>query len=149
MLDLQAIKNNYLVYGLTDDQLRSIANLASERLLQPGDALCHEGEKGDDLFIVIEGEFQVTVGGERLAEIGPGSVIGEMGLIQPRPRSATVEAIQPSRVAAISQGALRQELTENGDLGFVILCNVARLLSDRLRTADGKLAALMGTTVKA
>ena len=87
--------------------------------------------------------------GERLAEIGVGSVIGEMGLIDPRPRSATVEAIGNARVVALPTGDLRHELVADGNLGFVVLCNIARLLSERLRNADTKLAALMGATIAA
>ncbi len=144
MIDLQAIRNNYLVYGLTDEQLGCVAELAEERHVEVGEVLCREGERGDELFIVLSGHFAVKVGaGELLAEVGTGSVVGEMGLIESRPRSATVEATEPSRVAALSQRALRQELIENGDLAFLILCNVARLLSDRLRGADTKLSTLM------
>ena len=56
--------------------------------------------------------------------------------------------MEASRVAAISQRALRQILIENGDLAFLILCNLARLLSDRLQHADRKVAALVGAAPK-
>lgn len=147
MLDPQAIKDNYLVTGLTDEQLGCIAELAEERTVDQGEVLCREGERGEDLYIVIDGMFDVKIGGEVLAQVGPSTVIGEMGLIEPRPRSASVEAVRTSHVAAINQRELRLTLIENGDLGFLVLCNVARLLSERLRHADGKLAALMGAAV--
>ncbi len=148
MLDSQAIQNNYLVYGLTDEQLRNISELATSRELAPGEVLCHEGERADELFIVLAGRFAVRIGnGEILAEIGPGSVIGEMGLIDPRPRSATVEATETARVVAIPTADLRHNLVTDGNLGFVVLCNIARLLSERLRHADTKLATLMGAAV--
>lgn len=145
MLDPQAIKKNYLVYGLTEDQLRSMSKLASTRDVAPGEVLCREGDRADEVFIVAEGRFAVRVGGgDQLAEIGAGSVVGEMGLIDPRPRSATVEAIDAAKVIAIPTADLRQELVTDGNLGFVVLCNIARLLSERLRNADAKLATLMG-----
>ena len=150
MLDPQAIQNNYLVYGLTEDQLQGIARLATSRDLAPGETLCHEGERADEVFIVREGHFEVKGGnGERLAEIGAGSVIGEMGLIDPRPRSATVVATESARVVALPTSDLRQELVTDGNLGFVVLCNIARLLSERLRQTDTKLATLMGASVEA
>ena len=84
-----------------------------------------------------------------LAELTPGSVVGEMGLIEPRNRSATVVAREESRVAAISQTDLRQLLVTDGNLGFIVLCNITRVLSDRLRQADEKLGTLMATAIQA
>lgn len=149
MLDPQAIQNNYLVYGLTDDQLRSVSDLANERILVEGEMLCRQGESGGELFIVLDGRFCVqTSEGDELAEIGPNSVVGEMGLIESRPRSASVQALTDARVAAIRSSDLREEMVTDGHLGFLVLCNITRVLSERLRQADQKLDTLMGTTIR-
>lgn len=150
MLDPKAIQNNYLVYGLTSDQLYSVAELAIERELTEGEMLCRQGEIGGELFIVLEGGFSVqTAEGERLAEVGPNSVIGEMGLIESRPRSASVQATAPSRVAVLRSTDLREVMVTDGNLGFLVLCNITRVLSDRLRQADQKLDTLMTPAIKA
>jgi CRP-like cAMP-binding protein len=149
VLDKNSIRNNYLVYGLTDDQLGSVAALANERNLMAGEVLCRQGEVGGELFIVLDGELSVeTAEGERLASVGPNSVVGEMGLVDTRPRSATVVASQASRVAAIRSSDLREEMVTDGHLGFLVLCNITRVLSDRLRHADAKLDALMETSIR-
>lgn len=149
MLDKNSIRNNYLVYGLTDDQLGSVAALAKERSLNAGDVLCRQGEVGGELFIVLEGQLSVeTSDGEHLAAVGPNSVVGEMGLVDTRPRSATVVASAPSRVAAIRSSDLREEMVTDGHLGFLVLCNITRVLSERLRQADAKLDALMETSIR-
>ena len=150
MLDPAAIQNNHLVYGLSDEDLVCLAEIATERTFEPGEALCRQGDVGTDLFIVLSGRLSVRFGdGEQLAELMPGSVVGEMGLVEPRNRSATVVSIETSRVAAISQTDLRQLLVTDGNLGFIVLCNITRVLSDRLRQTDEKLGTLMGTTIQA
>ena len=150
MLDPQAIKNNHLVYGLSDEELARIAGMATEKNFGKGEYLCRQGESGGELFIVLEGRLSVQLGErERLDEIGPGSVVGEMGLIEPRSRAASVVALEPSRVAAISKADLREELITDGNLGFIVLCNITRVLTDRLRQADEKLGLLMATAVGA
>lgn len=149
MLDLTSIQNNYLVYGLTPEQLASVAEIATERFLKPGEMLCRQGEVGGELYIVLEGNLSVQTGeGERLAEVGPNSVVGEMGLIESRPRSASVQATEPCRVAAIRSTDLREVMVTDGNLGFLVLCNITRVLSERLRQADQKLDTLMTTAMR-
>ena len=150
MLDPKAIQNNHLVYGLSNEDLACLAEIASERTFGPGETLCRQGDVGTDLFIVLSGRLSVRFGeGEQLAELTAGSVVGEMGLVEPRNRSATVVAVETSEVAAISQTDLRQLLVTDGNLGFIVLCNITRVLSDRLRQTDEKLGTLMSTAIQA
>lgn len=150
MLEAKAIQNNHLVYGLSDEELGRIAEMATERVYQKDEFLCRQGEVGGELFIVLEGRLRVQVGQhEELDEIGPGAVVGEMGLIEPRSRAASVVALEKTRVAAISKADLREELITDGNLGFIVLCNITRVLTDRLRQADEKLGMLMSTAVSA
>ena len=144
MLDHNSIRNNYLAYGLTADQLGRVASLATERTLTAGEVLCRHGDVGGEMYIVLEGHLSVqTAEGEHLADVGPNSVVGEMGLVETRPRSATVVAKDVVRVAAIRSSDLREEMVTDGHLGFLMLCNITRVLSDRLRHADAKLDAMM------
>lgn len=150
MLDPKAIQDTYLVTGLTADQIACVASIATERTVAEGEMLCRQGEPGGDVFIVLSGRLGVQTGdGERLAEVGPMSVIGEMGLVDVLPRSASVQALEDCRVAAIHATDLRGEMVADGHLGFFLLCNIARVLSERLREADQKLDTLMTTAVKA
>lgn len=144
MLDPKAIQNTYLVTGLADDQLAIVAGLANERTVLKEEMLCRQGEPGGELFIVLQGHLSVqTAEGERLAEVGPNSVVGEMGLIDIHPRSASVQAQEDCRVAVIKTSDLREEMVADGHLGFFLLCNITRVLSERLRNADQKLDTLM------
>lgn len=107
------------------------------------ETLIRINEKSSDLFVVLDGKVQVlTQDGDVLAEPGPGSVLGEMSLIDDRPRSAEVVCLSLVKVARIPAKLLRSYMNSKRDVGFVILANLARVLSGRLRIADMKIDTL-------
>jgi hypothetical protein len=69
------------------------------RHLDPGDRLVVEGDAGDELFLVLDGMLTVTVGGETVAEVGPGAVLGERALLEGGRRTSTLTAATKCRVA--------------------------------------------------
>jgi len=87
-------------------QGRSLAEVASRHGLgtvasvRPGCPLTAEGGPARDAFFVLEGVARVTKDGRLVGEVGPGQFVGEMGLIDHRPRSASVVAVSAMRVVA-------------------------------------------------
>lgn len=69
------------------------------RKVVQGDALVQQGEYGDDLFLLLDGVLAVEVDGERLAELGPGAVIGERALLEGGLRTSTLVAMTACKVA--------------------------------------------------
>jgi CRP/FNR family cyclic AMP-dependent transcriptional regulator len=103
----------------------------------------HEGDPVDSLYIVISGRLKVMMGeadGKEtiLSILGPGEFFGEMGLIDDNPRSASVRAIEPCELLAVSKGAFRKCLVENSALAMAVM----RVLVRRLREADRKIGSL-------
>lgn len=73
--------------------LEALARVAQELRLEKGSVLCEQGRVASECWVVVEGEAEVEIGGDRLVGvIGPGESIGEMGLLDHLPRSATVRA---------------------------------------------------------
>ncbi|MBA2281949.1 MAG: cyclic nucleotide-binding domain-containing protein [Acidimicrobiia bacterium] len=72
--------------ALLDDLVKA----AHERPLAPGQTLLREGDPGDEVMIVLDGEASVVVGGVLVGSIGPGDCVGEMAVLGNAPRSATV-----------------------------------------------------------
>src|SRR5262249_7674874 len=99
--------------ALTTEQLQ---RLASESRIVPfpvGGTVVRQGDEGDSLFLVAEGRVEVSVratgvGPEQtLATLGPGDYFGEMSLLTGAPRSATIRAVEETRLVALRKEALR------------------------------------------
>jgi CRP/FNR family cyclic AMP-dependent transcriptional regulator len=75
---------------LTAQDWKALAPYLSVRFLRPGDPLMHEGESERELFILGEGELKVSIAGNAIATLVPGTVVGEGTFFSGEPRSATV-----------------------------------------------------------
>jgi CRP-like cAMP-binding protein len=135
---------NYLVHGLPGEAVQQIAALATEEVFLMNETIVKQGEKGSDLYIVLEGTVNIIVGGsDKLNEIGPGSVIGEIALIDDQPRSADAVAKTRVKVARIPAKELRSLMWAQKEVGFVMLANLSRVLCGRLRQASAMIDTLM------
>lgn len=78
-----------------------------------GAVLCREGDDGDKLFCIIDGNVTISRNSQQLAELGPGDTFGEMALITRQPRNATAEISTAARIYAIPHGLFQQVLRES------------------------------------
>jgi CRP-like cAMP-binding protein len=90
-----------LFRGMPDHALETIADRASETTFEDGDTVTREGESGETFYIVIEGRLRVSQHGALLRELGPGDFLGEISLVDGRPRTATVTAVGPVEALVI------------------------------------------------
>ncbi len=141
---LDALKSTYLAAGLTDEQLAELSELATSRTFLPAQRIIRHGDNASDLFVILEGRVNIlTADGDKLAEIGPGATIGEIALIDARPRTADAVCIGTVQAAVFDAKALRNEMNSNREMGFMLLANLSRVLCGRLREANLKVDALM------
>jgi CRP-like cAMP-binding protein len=103
----------------------------------PGQILYWEGEPADFMYVVLEGQVDLIVGRMRVQSAGPGSLVGEMALIDERPRSASAVARTPCRLVPIDMQRFRSLVQENPHFATHVLT----VMTDRLRTADHRLTA--------
>ena len=93
-----------------------------------------EGAPGDVMYVVLEGEVELLVRSEVLEVAGPGDLVGEMALIDAKPRSATARAKSDCRLAPVDE---RRFLFLVHEHPFFAL-HVMRVLTDRLRRMDAE-----------
>jgi len=80
------------------------------RKLNEGETLVEQGDVGADLYVLLDGVLVVEADGEQIAEVGPGTILGEMALLEEdRKRTATLRAQTPSRVAVVPGDAIDRE----------------------------------------
>jgi len=136
------------VFGaLPDRAMDKLLELIEVRHHRPGEAVCTEGEPGHELFVVRAGAVEVTKQAPDgqptcLARLGPGDCFGEMSLIDIQRRSATVVTRAESDIYVLTNRDMHT-LWQHDAEGFTLLVmNIARELSRRLRTANGVIAGL-------
>jgi CRP/FNR family cyclic AMP-dependent transcriptional regulator len=137
------LKSVPLFANFPDEQLRMLVTVVSRRSAPRGSVIMAAGDQIDSLYIVISGRLKVMMSdadGKEviLSLIGPGEFFGEMGLIDDSPRSASVVAIEPCELIAITKREFNKCLADN----FEMAMGVMRGLVRRLREADRKIGSL-------
>jgi hypothetical protein len=79
------------------------------RRLAEGKRLVEQGEKGTDMFLLLDGVLRVDVDGESLAELGPGAIVGERAVLEGGTRTSTLTAVSPCKVAVVSPEELDRD----------------------------------------
>jgi signal transduction histidine kinase len=124
--------------SLPDQQLEGLAIASEEVTFAPGDPVIREGEAGDAMYVVLEGELEVTKLSEGrqvvLSRVAPGEVQGEMALLEDSPRAATVTALTDARLLRVPVATFR-DLVEDPRFLLSILKTVIR----RLRSTEATL----------
>jgi cAMP-dependent protein kinase regulator len=105
-----------LFESLSSDQRRAIAPHADEIEVPERTELVRQGEFAYEFFLIEDGTAEVTRDGERIAELGPGDFLGEMGIVGQAVRNATVVTTSPARVIVMTGQALRSMATTNPEV---------------------------------
>jgi len=132
----ELLERHPLLSRMSIDQIERIAAAGELEAFEAGEEIVREGSLGDALYLVLTGRVEVTKNAHPLAQLAPGEFFGEMALIEPAPRSATVVAVEPSFVFRLRYVSL-QHLLEDDTIAFnQVLVQIVKTLSDRLRHAN-------------
>lgn len=137
------LKTVPLFAGLPDEQLHALVPVVTRRSAPRGSLIMAAGDPTDSLYLVISGRLKVMMSDSDgkeviLSILGPGEFFGEMGLIDDHPRSASVVAMEPCELLALTRRDFRKCLAENFDMAMAVM----RGLVKRLREADRKIGSL-------
>jgi CRP/FNR family cyclic AMP-dependent transcriptional regulator len=93
---------------LSPEEARRLATFATETSAAEGQILLKEGDYAIELIAIEEGTADVLQGGRTIASLGPGDLIGEMALLERRPRNADVIASSPMRLIRLTHWEIRR-----------------------------------------
>ena len=136
MLDILA--QVAVLQAMPRDGLVHLARRGHRRVFGSGAQLMRQGDISDSLHIILTGRVRITRSHPQilrpvvLAELGPGDVIGEMGVLDHEPRSATVTALNAVETLELDAFALSQTILDHPEAAAALL----RVLSRRLRSTD-------------
>lgn len=137
---LEALRKIPVFRHLTYKEQSAVLAIAMTRTYPPGREIVVEGQLGDELFVVLRGKVVIAKGGVEIAELRGGGHFGEMGLVDHSPRSATVRALDSTRVMVISRSELMNLMRREPVLAVKLLWSFVQVLSDRLRSTNAELS---------
>ncbi|HKS23842.1 MAG TPA: cyclic nucleotide-binding domain-containing protein [Thermoanaerobaculia bacterium] len=131
--------------GLSAGEMKLLATFSSEEKFREGSMIFREGEKGDKLYIVLDGRVRISkfipgVGEEALAVLDRGDFFGEMALIDDKPRSADAKSHDgDATVLSIDRATLNEILSMDPHASLQFLNLLCRMISRRLREINDKI----------
>lgn len=133
-----------LFNGLDRTELERFAEVTREKSYPKGSVILFEDDPGDSLFVVRDGRVKVVLIGEDgreviLGVLGPGEYFGELSLIDDRPRSAHVIAMEDSNLLVLRREDFRRRVESSPNVAWALLTELSR----RLRRADDKIGGLV------
>ena len=134
---LKLLSATRFVEGISSDHLQSLCRVSRLIGLSAGAKLFTEGAIEDEIFIISSGHIRLSMKVQGRGEVpflttGPGELVGWSGLIGDGRMTATAEAVEDTRLIAMSGKKLLEICDHQKDLGYVLLQRVAQVLSKRL-----------------
>ncbi len=107
-MDPARLKKIPVFADLSDEETRYVAQLAAEVSVEAGKELVREGDYSYDVLAIEEGTARVERDGQTVADLGPGDVLGEMGVLERSQRNATVVATSPMLLVTLTGWDIRR-----------------------------------------
>lgn len=127
------------IFAETPDHiLASVARIIEEVELVRGENFIKEGESGDCLYLVIEGEVRVHSNERTILTLGPGKTVGELALLDPEPRSASVTAVNDAFLFRIDREPFDEVLADRPEIALGIIRTLTRRLRRQGRIISGE-----------
>lgn len=133
--NLEALAEIELFRDFTMAELVAVYNALRPEAFEAQAQPIREGDRGEHLYVIVEGQCEVSRAGKPIAVLGPGAHFGEMALLNQRPRSATVTVLEPARLLRLDRAAFHALMGREPGIACKFLWKFAQTLSLRLDDA--------------
>ena len=123
------LKTVSIFAGTPDRTLAEVAALLEEQVLRAGETLFEKGDPGRCMYIIVSGHLRVHDGDQILNDLGERDIVGEMAVLESAPRSASVTAVEETRLLRLDQEPLYELMADHIEVARGII----QVLSSRLR----------------
>ncbi|GMV64720.1 MAG: cyclic nucleotide-binding domain-containing protein [Candidatus Omnitrophica bacterium] len=141
----EILKNVSIFAGLDEKALAQASLICTSRTCHEDDVVFIEHTEGSELFIILKGEVSITLelaseeDAMPLVTLRKGDVFGELAVVDESPRSATARCLTDCEFLVIEKADLDGLMESDHDLGFTIMRNMVRLVSQRVRSANQRI----------
>jgi anti-anti-sigma factor len=142
------LENLTVLQGLQREEMKTVSRFLILEHFEKGDAVFRQGDKSNALFFITKGSADVTISlpgvrrKKRLATLSPGTIFGEMALLDGKPRSANVEAREYFTCYRLSLENFERLKNEHPNISITIVTNISRIIAKRLRLANDMISEL-------
>jgi CRP-like cAMP-binding protein len=152
MVDKKSLLKHSLFGGIEEKYIDKILSLLTEETYKPGDIIIVEGTPNDRILFIADGRVSIVRGDKVIYDLAEGNTFGEMEVLDIMPSAATIKAVTDVKVIAITNISLREIYKIDLKSFSLLLMNLARDLSRRLRIAneimiEGKIYDLYSSTL--
>ncbi len=127
-----AILKSVNIFEETPDYiLASVASIVEEVNLSPGEILVQEGAIEDSMYIIVDGVVQVHSKGKRILDLGPGKSVGELAVLDPEPRSATVTAASDTFLFRIDKEPFDEVMADRPEVAKGVITALCRRIREQ------------------
>lgn len=130
---LQTLKKIPIFKGLSPSHVQKVLGLCEAKTFSEKETICAQGSDSDEMFILISGELGVMgENGVSIATLHPITTVGEMGMFNRHKRSASVEALKPSKVLVIERPPFEYLLRNEAEMRMRVYQNIVEILSGKI-----------------
>ena len=117
-----------LFRAIPGHELVPVARLLEEVRVDAGVTFIERGAVEDWLFLVADGAVRVHIGERTLRELGPGAVVGDLAVLAPAPRSASVSAVEPTLLLRLRREPFEELLEDHPAIARAVIATLTRML---------------------
>ncbi|MDR0321726.1 MAG: cyclic nucleotide-binding domain-containing protein [Treponema sp.] len=141
MVEPSSLQKYSLFGGLEEEQIEKIIPLMAQEKFSPDDIIIAEGTPNDKIYFIVEGQVAVIRGNVEITRFSEGEAFGEMEVLDVMSAVVSIKALSPVTAMTINNKALREVYKIDVKIFSLIIMNLARELSRRLRKMDEKIDA--------
>ena len=128
------LKSAEVFASMPDHILAFVASIVEETDIPKGETFIKKGDIGNCMYLIVDGTVLVHDGDRRITELNAGETVGELAVLDPEPRSASVTAIQDTRLFRLEKGAFEEVMADQPELSRGII----HILCQRLRESAAR-----------
>ena len=130
MIERVMILKTVSIFGETPDHLLAeVADLLEEQFLQAGETFITKGDPATCLYIIVNGEVSIHEGDREFNRLGARDIVGELAILDPAPRSASVTTAAPTHLLKLDRAPLFELIADRSEVAQAII----RVLVEKLR----------------
>jgi len=141
------LEDTSLFKNIREDTVQDLVNRFQQRTLSGAEVVFSQGDPGDFLVVITDGQFDLirngTTGEVHLADLGPGTILGHVSLVDGGPRSATLRARDGGSIATLDRQTFAALWQDPSPDAVQLQMRVTQLVIEELRVANRKLSGLL------